>query len=79
MKSKSKALHDAKRRQQRLNTAEADALNAASLRDTAVYDAQAAGATYAEIQEATGLSTARITQVLRRVRGSAYATTTQED
>ena len=28
------------------------------------------------IQEATGLSAARITQVLRRVRESAYATTT---
>lgn len=75
MKSKSKALHDAKRRQQRLNTAEAEALNAATLRDTAVFDAQQAGASYAEIQEATGLSTARVTQILRRVRTSAYATT----
>ena len=75
MKSKPKALHDAKRRQQRLNTDEAAALNSAALRDTAVYDAQQAGATYAEIQEATGLSTARITQVLRKVRSSTYATT----
>ena len=75
MKSKSKALHDAKRRQQRLNTAETEALNAATLRDTAVFDAQQAGASYAEIQEATGLSIARVTQILRRVRTSAYATT----
>ena len=75
MKSKSKALHDAKRRQQRLNTAETEALNAATLRNTAVFDAQQAGASYAEIQEATGLSIARVTQILRRVRTSAYATT----
>lgn len=73
--SKPQALNQVKRRQQRLNADEAKALESASLRDTAVYDAQQAGATYAEIQEATGLSTARVTQILRRVRQSDYATT----
>lgn len=66
--SKAQALNNAKRRQQRLNTDEAKATESAGLRDQAVYEAQAAGATYAEIQEATGLSIARITQVLRRER-----------
>jgi len=73
--SKAQALNAVKRRQQRLNTDEAKALESAGLRDTAVYDAQQAGATYAEIQAATGLSTARVTQILRRVRQTSYATT----
>lgn len=66
--SKSQALNAAKRRQQRLNTDEAKALESAGLRDMAVYEAQAVGASYAEIQAATGLSTARVTQILRKVR-----------
>ena len=68
--SKAQALNNAKRRQQRLNTDEAKALESASLRDMAVYEAQAAGASYAEIQEATGLSSARVTQILRRVKST---------
>jgi uncharacterized protein YerC len=66
--SKPQALKAATRRQGALNAAEAKALEAARLRDDAVLQAQAEGATYAEIQAATGLSTARITQVLRRQR-----------
>ena len=58
----------ASRRQRALNKAEATATEAAADRDQAVYDARLAGATYGEIQDATGLSTARVTQVLRKVR-----------
>lgn len=78
MATKSQALKRAKERQRALNAAEAAATDAAVRRDQAVYAAQQAGATYPEIQEATGLSTARVTQVLRKVR-QANATTTQED
>lgn len=72
--SKPTALKRAAAAQDRLNTAEAKATDAAADRDDWVYIAQTAGATYAEIQAATGLSTARVTQVLRKVR--ARATTT---
>lgn len=67
-KSKAQALKYAKVRQGVLNQAEQKATSAAADRDQAVLDAQVAGATYAEIQQATGLSTARVTQVLRRQR-----------
>lgn len=66
--TKAQRLRIAKAAQERLNKAEAKATEAASTRDQAVHDSQAQGATYAEIQEATGLSTARVTQVLRKVR-----------
>lgn len=65
---KTSALAKAKTRQKRLDDAEAKATAAATERDAAVLVAQESGATYAEIQEATGLSTARVTQVLRRQR-----------
>lgn len=66
--TKPTALKRAAAAQGRLNTAEAKATDAASERDQWVFIAQQAGASYAEIQEATGLSTARVTQVLRKVR-----------
>lgn len=66
--TKAQALRYAKVRQNRLNEAEAKATTYAADRDQAVYDAKEQGATYAEIQEATNLSTARVTQVLRKVR-----------
>jgi uncharacterized protein YerC len=78
MATKTQALRKAATTQKALNKAEKAADDAAKARDTAVYAAQEAGATYPEIQEATGLSTARVTQVLRKVR-QARATTTQED
>lgn len=74
--SKRRALTAAKNRQETLNLAERKATVAAFDRDRAVYDAQQEGASYAEIQEATGLSTARVTQILRRARNLATATTT---
>jgi uncharacterized protein YerC len=73
--SKGVALAQAKRRQTTLNRLEAQATEAATARDLAVFLAQEKGATYAEIQEATGLSTARVTQVLRKVRESQTTTT----
>lgn len=72
--SKAAALNAVKRRQQRLNTDEAKANESANLRDMALYEAQVVGASYAEIQEATGLSTARVTQILRRVRHALSVT-----
>lgn len=66
--TKGQALRQAKVRQAALNKAETLATEAAAVRDQAVYAAKATDATYAEIQEATGLSTARVTQVLRKVR-----------
>lgn len=72
--SKGAALAQAKRRQATLNRLETQATEAAAARDRAVALAQEKGATYAEIQEATGLSTARVTQVLRKVR-TAHTTT----
>lgn len=73
--SKRRALTAAKNRQDALNLAEQRATEAASERDQAVYEAQTQGATYSEIQEATGLSTARVTQILRRARTLATTTT----
>jgi hypothetical protein len=66
--SRAAALTEAKRRQERLNKSELAATEAAFKRDQAVYDAQQAGATYADIQAATGLSEARVAQVLAKVR-----------
>lgn len=73
--NKSQALKRAADTQRRLNQAEAIATERAQDRDRAVYQAQVEGASYAEIQEATGLSTARITQILRRARNLAAPTT----
>lgn len=69
-----KALARASSRQADLNKAEAKATEYAAIRDQAVFAAKEAGATYAEIQEATNLSTARVTQVLRKVRQSTTTT-----
>lgn len=66
--TKAQALRRARERQRALNTAEAAATDAAQRRDAALLAAKDAGATYAELQEATDLSTARVTQVLRRAR-----------
>ena len=69
--NKTKALKRAEDTQRRLNQAEAIATERDSDRDQAVYAAQVEGASYAEIQTATGLSTARVTQILRRARTAA--------
>jgi hypothetical protein len=67
--TKPQALRRAVESQERLNNAEAKATELALKRDSAVLDAQElAGCTYPEIREATGLSIARITQVLRKER-----------
>lgn len=66
--TKTRALTNAAATQDRLNRDEQRATESAAKRDKAVLEAQEAGATYAEIQAATGLSTARVTQVLRRQR-----------
>lgn len=62
------ALRKAAEAQDRLNKAEAKAADAATTRDAALAQAQRAGATYAEMEAATDLSNARVTQILRRVR-----------
>lgn len=75
--NKTQALKRAADTQRRLNQAEAIATERAQDRDRAVYEAQVEGASYAEIQAATGLSTARVTQILSRARrAQATATTT---
>lgn len=74
--TKSQALKRAADTQRRLNQAEAIATERAGDRDQAVFAAQQEGASYAELETATGLSTARITQILRRSRQTT--TTTQE-
>lgn len=76
--TKTQALKRASASQRTLNAAEEKATHAALARDQAVYDAQTMGATYAEIQDVTGLSTARITQVLRKVRRSTTTTDSGE-
>lgn len=62
------ALRRAKVAQESLNKAEHLATTKAVVRDARVAEAQGAGATYAEIREATGLSMTRLTQILRRAR-----------
>ena len=66
---KSRALVRAAAAQRLLDRYEDKATEHAKARDERVAEAQAAGATYAEIQSATDLSTSRITQILRRARG----------
>lgn len=68
--SKTNALSRATTAQRNLNNSEERATQAARVRDQAVVAAQGAGATYAEILDATGLSTTRVTQILRRHRES---------
>lgn len=54
--------------QARLDKAVRNSKDAAAIRDDALLAAAAAGATRAMLEERTGLSQARITQVLRRAR-----------
>lgn len=68
--TKAQALKRAASTQKALNDLEKRFGVAALDRDRAVLAAQAADATYAEIQVATGLSITRITQVLRRARAT---------
>lgn len=56
------------RTQTTLEKAEAKSLAAGHSRDATLLDAQEAGASYAELEAATGLSSSRVTQVLRRER-----------
>lgn len=72
--TKARALKMAATHQEALNRAEAKATEAAKVRDAAMDAARGLGATYAELQAATGLSVARVTQVLRRVREARTAT-----
>lgn len=66
--TKTQALKAAAVCQRRLNEAERKATEAALARDDAMAAARETGATYADLEAATGLSTARVTQVLRKVR-----------
>lgn len=68
--TKAQALKKATSTQKALNTVEQKAAVAALDRDRAIYQAQQAGASYADLQEATGLSDTRVTQILRRARQS---------
>lgn len=68
--TKAQALATLKRRQATLTRLERDAASAATAREEAVRVAYKAGATYADLEAATGLSTSRITQLLRRVRNA---------
>lgn len=65
---KAKALKLVAACQVKLTTKEAVATDAATERDHAVAVAKDAGATYGEIRQATGLSTTRLTQILKRLR-----------
>ena len=69
------AILKAKRAQASLDKAEALASAASRQRDRAFLAAFDAGATYADLETATGLSNARVTQVLRRARETATTTT----
>jgi hypothetical protein len=71
---KTRTLARAMTDQARLDKAERTATDAAARRDASVLEAQEAGNTYADLTDATGLSTARITQVLRRDRQRRTAT-----
>ena len=62
----------AKLAQVRLNNAEDKATDAAKILDGAVSAARLAGATYAQIQEVTGLGTTRVTTILRRHRSNSW-------
>lgn len=67
--TKKSLLADLKKAQANLDALNAQIEKTASIRDQAMWQAKhLAGVTYAEIQAVTGLSAARITQVLRRNR-----------
>lgn len=66
--SKRAALTQARKAQERLTKAEATANALAFARNKAVLAAKDAGATHPDLQAATGLSQARVAQVLRRER-----------
>jgi hypothetical protein len=65
---KRRTLRTLKSIQGRLAKAEADATTLAAERGAALLEASDAGASRADLQAATGLSQARITQVLREAR-----------
>lgn len=77
MPTTTQALRKAGTAQRALNVKEAAADKAAQERNAAVLAAQEAGATYPAIQEATGLSPARVAQVLARAKRAAE--TSQEN
>lgn len=66
--SKPRALTRLRTVQKRLASAEDKATELADERNHAMAAAAAHGATYRELQEASGLSHARVAQVLRRAR-----------
>jgi DNA-directed RNA polymerase specialized sigma24 family protein len=66
--SAARLLAKAKTAQANLTNLETRADAAALKRNAAVLEAQEAGTTYAELESALGLSTSRVTQVLRRAR-----------
>lgn len=67
--TKAAALKRATAAQKRLDLAQKAATAQAEVRDATLAEAQTAGATYADMEQATGLSTSRVTQILRRARG----------
>lgn len=76
MASKSQRLRTAAARQRALNAAETKATEAATERDQAFLAAAEDGATYADLEQVTGLSNARVTQILRKARERAAAAAT---
>lgn len=58
-----------------LDQAEATATAKAAKRDQAMGKAREAGATWPQIEQATGLSNTRVGQILRRVSTAATTTT----
>lgn len=68
--SRAKALTLAEQAQRDLDKAEANASERAGKRDAALLAASDAGASRAQLEDRTGLSQARITQVLRRARAT---------
>lgn len=63
--------------QGRLNEAARKANDLAAKRDALVYDAQQEGATYTDLAAALDLSSARVTQILRRERDRRIPATTK--
>ena len=72
--NKTTALQRRSEAQEDLTTAATEADKHAQRRDQWLAKAQSAGASYADLRKATGLSTSRLTQLLRRSRTN----TTQE-
>lgn len=71
MRTKTQALKALATAQRSLNDLDARANAAATRRNTLALEAQTLGASYEDLEAATCLSTARVTQVLRKARQDA--------